>query len=431
MGPGPISQGDSYPTSRGSVALPSRASRGTKLGPKQLIAGLLGAVVFSLLGGSMMLASAQAVPNAKPLMAEDVFKNVQLLRGISVKEFMETMGFFAAATNSTCTVCHGDASAGSWANYALDTPLKQTARKMILMVNALNQSYFGGKREVTCYSCHRNADRPEVTPNLAEQYASPPPEDPAEIPEQAPGAPTPDQVFDKYLQALGGAQKLAGFTSFVAKGTYQGYIDPEARPVEIRAKAPGQVFQIVHGPDGDSTWVDDGRAAWVAQPALEAPVPLLALKAGDLDGAHLESQLYFPARIKQLLTNLHVGFPIQGTFSILPDRAGAGIDDRKLTIMQGTTAAGNKVKLYFDPKSGLLVRMVRDTSLPVGFITTEIDYADYREVSGIKIPFRVTKTWVDGRSITLLDSVQLNVPVDAKQFAEPAAPVQPKAGAGG
>lgn len=114
-----------------------------KLGPKQLIAGLLGAVVLSLLGGSMMLARAQAVPSAKPLLAEDVFKNVQLLRGISVKEFMETMGFFAAATNSTCTVCHGDASAGSWDNYALDTPLKQTARKMILMVNALNQSYFG------------------------------------------------------------------------------------------------------------------------------------------------------------------------------------------------------------------------------------------------------------------------------------------------
>jgi hypothetical protein len=404
-----------------------------KLGPRQMMVGLMGAAVLSLLGGSMMLADGQAAPSgqtvsgAKPLMAEDVFKNVQLLRGISVKEFMETMGFFAAATNATCTTCHGDASAGSWDKYADDTPLKQTTRKMMVMVDALNRTYFAGKREVTCYSCHRNADRPKITPNLAEQYASPLPEEPDEIPQQAPGAPSPDQVLNKYVQALGGAQKLASFTSFVAKGTYEGYDDAEPRPVEIRAKAPSQFFQVVHGANGDSTWVDDGRSAWVAQPALDTPVPLLALSAGDLDGAHLESELYFPARIKQLLTNLRVGFPISGALSILPDRAGSGIDDRKLTIMQGTTAAGNKVKLYFDPKSGLLVRMVRYTNLPVGFITTEIDYADYREVSGIKIPFRVTKTWVDGRSVTLLNSIQLNVPIDAAQFAKPAPPVQSKA----
>jgi photosynthetic reaction center cytochrome c subunit len=404
-----------------------------KLGSRQVIVGLMGAAVLSLLSGSTMLAYGQAapggpaVPGEKPVMAEDAFKNVQLLRGISVKEFMETMGFFAAATNANCTTCHGDASAGSWDNYAIDTPLKQTARMMMVMVDALNRTYFGGKREVTCYSCHRNADRPKVTPKLAEQYASPLAEDPDEIARQAPGAPTPDQLLDKYIQALGGAQKLAGFASFVANGTYEGYDDSEPRPVEIRAKAPGQFFQVVHGVNGDSTWVDDGRSAWVVQPAVDAPVPLLALSGGDLDGAHLEAQLYFPARIKQLVTNLRVGFPISGTLSILPDRTGSGIDDRELTIMQGATAAGNKVKLYFDPKSGLLVRMVRYTNLPVGFITTEIDFADYRDVSGIKIPFRVTKTWVDGRSVTLLSSIQLNAPINAAQFAKPAPPVQSKA----
>jgi photosynthetic reaction center cytochrome c subunit len=368
---------------------------------------------------------AEVTPEEKPLMAEQVFKNVQLLRGISVKEFMETMGFFAAATNNTCTTCHGDASAGSWERYADDPPLKQTARKMMLMVDALNRTYFGGKREVTCYSCHRNADRPKITPILAEQYGTPPPEDPEEIPQQAPSAPSPDQVLDKYVQALGGAQKLATFTSFVAKGTYQGYDDPQS-PVEIYAKAPGQFFQVVHGTSGDSTWVDDGRSAWVAQPDLDTPVPLLALTSGDLDGAHLESELYFPARIKQLLTKLRVGFPIAGVTSILADSVGVGVDDRELMVLQGTTAAGNNVKLYFDPKSGLLVRMVRYTNLPVGFIPTEIDYADYRDVSGIMVPFRVTKTWVDGRSVTELSSIQLNASIDAAKFAKPAPPAPPK-----
>jgi photosynthetic reaction center cytochrome c subunit len=403
-----------------------------KVGSRHWILGALGATVASLLsiapasGQTQPQRIAEATPEEKPLMAEQVFKNVQLLKGISVKEFMETMGFFAAATNSTCTTCHGDASAGSWERYADDPPLKQTARKMMLMVDSLNRGYFAGKREVTCYSCHRNADRPKITPTLAEQYSSPIPEEPEEITEQAPNAPNPDQVLDAYLQALGGVQKVATLTSFVAKGTYQGYDDPAEVPVEIYAKAPGQFSQMVHGANGDSHWVDDGRTAWVAQSVEDTPVPLLALGAGDLDGAHLEAKLYFPAQIKQLLTNLHVGFPISGVPSILPDTVGSGIDDRELNIMEGKTAAGNNVKLYFDKKSGLLVRMVRYTNLPVGFITTETDYADYRDVSGIKIPFRMTKTWVDGRSVTELKSIQLNVPIDAAKFVKPAPPPQPK-----
>ena len=71
--------------------------------------------------------------------------------------------------------------------------------------------------------------------------------------------------------------------------------------------------------------------------------------------------------------------------------------------------------------------MVRYTNLPIGFITTEIDFSDYRVVSGIKVPFRITKTWVDGRSVTVLNSIQLNVPVDAAKFLKPAAPAPARA----
>ena len=362
-------------------------------------------------------------------MAEEVFKNVQVLKGISVKEFLETMGFFAASTPYSCGTCHGYTTGDSWESYAEDTPMKKTTRKMIRMMDAINRTYFKGARGLSCYSCHRNADtdRPKFIPSLADQYGVPAPADPEEIPEQAAGALSPDQVLEKYIQAVGGAEKLANFTSFVAKGTYQGYDDPGKNGVEIYAKAPGQFSQVVHGYNGDSTWVDDGRLAWVAQSERDAPAPVLALAAGDLDGAHLESELYFPARIKQLLVNLRVGFPPTGVTGILPDSVrGVDVDDRELTIVQGTTAAGNNVKLYFDAKSGLLVRMVRYTSLPVGFIPTEINYSDYRDVSGIKVPFRVSKAWVDGRSVTELNSVQLNVPIDAARFAKPTPPALPK-----
>jgi len=384
---------------------------------RTIISGALGTAVFYAVAAASLIAQAtQPVERA-----EERFKNVQILKGISVEEFMETMGFFSASTNLNCTGCHGEESAGSWDKYADDPPLKKKARSMMLMVNAMNKTYFAGERKLTCYTCHRNAEIPKVTPTLAEQYASPPTEDPDEIAQQAPGAPSPDQVLDKYIQAVGDPQKLATLTSLVAKGGYQGYDDIDSSPVEIYAKSPGQLLEFNHGPNGDRIFVDDGRAAWMARPEGEAPVSVVALTGSDLQGLHLEAQLFFPGHIKQLLTNLRVGFPLSGTLSILPDEVGAGIDDRQLTVMQGTTVGGGiKVRLYFDPQSGLLVRMVRYTNLPFGFITTELDFSNYRDVNGIKFPFRITKTWVDGRSVVELNSVELNASIDAAKFTKPA-----------
>ena len=77
-------------------------------------------------------------------MSEDVFKNVQILKGIPVDEFMDTMGMFAAALSLNCVDCHTSESVGSWDHFADETPLKRTARRMMLMVNTINKDNFGG-----------------------------------------------------------------------------------------------------------------------------------------------------------------------------------------------------------------------------------------------------------------------------------------------
>src|SRR5689334_21095915 len=187
-------------------------------------------------------AAGQAAP-AGQRMSEQAFKNVTVLKGIPVDEFMNTMGFISAATNYNCADCHVEPKVeGDWTAYAQDTPRKVTARKMILMVQDINKTNFSGARVVTCYTCHRNLQgAPKITPSLAEQYGEPPAPDPneVEIRRQSADAPSPDQVFDKYLQAIGGAQKAAAIASLVAKGEYQGYAGPMA-PVEIYVKAPNQ-----------------------------------------------------------------------------------------------------------------------------------------------------------------------------------------------
>jgi len=348
-------------------------------------------------------------------MAEEVFKNIQVLKGISVNEFMGTMGFFAASLSLNCTDCHISESSGDWARYADETPLKRTARRMIVMVNNINKGNFGGRRAVTCYSCHRGTIFPKVIPNLADQYGTPPPDDPneVEIPAKAAATASAEQILDKYIQAVGGAQRLANLTSFAAKGTYQGYdTDLEAVPLDVLAKAPGQRTAIIHLRIGDSTTIYDGRAGWIAAP--DKPVRLLTLAGEDLDGVKLDAALSFPAGIKQALGQWRAGFPK------------ASIGDREVQIVQGTAAGGSRVKLFFDQQSGLLLRTVRYTDTAVGIIPAQIDYSDYREVAGVKLPFHWVITWTDGQATVELSEVQPNVAMDASKFAKPAPAPLPK-----
>jgi hypothetical protein len=363
-----------------------------------------GAAALLWLAGAVW-AGAQAP--ATPVMAEAVFKNVQVLKGIPVDQFMGTMGFFSASLGLNCTDCHVDESGGNWAKYADDNALKQTTRRMIRMVAAINQTNFGARQLVTCNTCHRGTRKPNVMPSLALLYGSPPPDEPGDPIEQAPGQPSADQVLDKYLAALGGVSRLANVSTIVAKGTFKGYDDSDKSAMEMFAKSPSQRSTVVHTLSGTSTTTFDGREGWIAAPETEKPVPLLGITGQDLDGLKLEAELLFPSRIRQSLTKWRVG-------------ARMTINDREVQPVQGTTASGGTATLCFDVESGLLVRLVRFSESPVGRLVSQIDYSDYRDVSGVKVPYRWTVSWLDGRSVFELTEVRVNAAVPAKTFAPPA-----------
>jgi hypothetical protein len=143
-------------------------------------------------------------------------------------------------------------------------------------------------------------------------------------------------------------------------------------------------------------------------------MPVMTLTGGDLQGAKVDAALAFPAGIKQLFSQWLVGFP-------------TNINDHDVQVVQGGNPGESRVKFYFDQQSGLLLRVVRYTNLLVGLNPTQIDFSDYRDVSGVKIPFRWTVTWTDGRSITELSQVQPNAAMDAARFAKPAPPAPTKA----
>jgi hypothetical protein len=180
--------------------------------------------------------------------------------------------------------------------------------------------------------------------------------------------------------------------------------------MEIAVNANGQYFTAAHPASGVHTTTFDGRTGWLAAPATDRPFPLIAITGQELDGLKLQAQLFFPAQIKGALRNWRSGF-------------GTEIDDRGVNVIQGNLGMNGVATLCFDAQTGLLVRMIRYGPSPVGRIVTRVDYTDYRDVgnTGVKMPFKWTVSWLDGRNVFTVSKVDANVRLDPAKFAKPAA----------
>ena len=370
--------------------------------------------------------SAAAQQEKKPT-ADQVFKNVQVLKGISLDDFLGTMGVMCASLGFDCADCHVGAGTQK-VDWAKDTARKVMARKMVLMVQTINSDNFSGRQMVTCWSCHRGRDRPLTTPTLADMYGTFREEqDDLLMPTDQPSA---DQIIDKYLQAVGGQQRLSTVKSFVASGASVGFGGfGRGGRAQIFSRFPDQRAIIIDFPAsperGHSLRIFDGHVGWI-----ETPLSVLGryeITGGELEGAKLDAELAFPAQIKQVLSDLHAAVPT--TISDLPEPASQAAEEshaatgkeHAANVVQGTGPGGILVTLYFDAESGVLLREVRYGKSPIGRIPTQIDYSDYRDVGGIKMPFRLVFAWLGGRDSIQLDKVQVNASIDPSKFSKPAA----------
>jgi outer membrane lipoprotein-sorting protein len=372
------------------------------------------------------VATAQTAPQ-KAKMVEDTFKNVQALKGITVDDFMGTMGIMSAAVGFDCSECHNNAGTDKvdWA--ADDNPKKVIARRMVNMVKAINRDNFNNRQNVTCWTCHHGRDRPAVTPLLETVYGQGP-QDLDDVLQQMPGQAPPGQILDKYIEAVGGAAKLATIKSFVGTGTSVGFGGfGGGGEVQIFAKAP----------DMRTTWIQfkketerpanirltNGKTAW-----LQTPLAVLAeyqLTGNELQGAKLDAMLAFPGQIKTTFTNLKSSVPqaisdLPGPSSQTDAEKTSGIgQDRPVNVVQGTGPGGTIATMYFDAETNLLLRVVRYTATPIGRVPTQMDLTDYRDVGGVKLPFRLTFAWLDGRDAIQLNKIETNVTIPDSRFNTP------------
>ena len=339
-------------------------------------------------------ALAQPAPAGKT--ARQAFKNIQVLVDAPADQLQPAMQLIAASLGVECQFCHVEGKMDSD-----DKPAKKTARRMIAMTLALNKDNFNSRKEVTCYTCHRGNHDPMGTPPVAASDAGP--EHVGEAEAAAGPMPKADQILAKYVAALGGAEALHKISSRVEKGKI--VFGGHTSPIEVYAKAPDKRMSITHMGNGESITAFDGHSGWLGNTGR----PAHDMTGQEVDAARIDADFYFATQLKEIFTGFGVWRPEQ-------------IDGRPVYVVSGTRPGLPPVRLYFDQSSGLLLRLVRYTDTPVGRSPTQIDYADYREVDGVKVPFRWTLARVNGRFTIQIEEAQQNVPIDDGRFAKPVTP---------
>jgi photosynthetic reaction center cytochrome c subunit len=352
----------------------------------------------------------QAATPAPGKTAGEVFKNVTSspLKGLTVDDFMGSMGVMAAALGFDCADCHTGAGTDKVV-WEADTNRKKMARRMTEMVATINKQNFGGAPLVSCWTCHHGKDIPATTIALDNLYG-PPNDEKDDIIARDDSQPPAAQILDKYIQALGGQAKLDTLKSFIATGKQGGYVQVKGGGVfEVWAKYPDKRSVRVTYPEspdrGNQSRAFDGKAGWVTTP--RALLGEYEVTGTERDGLHLDAELAFPGQIKQALTDLRVGYP-------------DNIDGKDVEVVQGRGPNRLLTTLYFDKATGLLVREIRYGVTPIGRVPSQVDYSDYREVDGIKFPFQYKFQWLDGRDNYELTSVKVNAPIEDSKFGKPA-----------
>jgi len=331
-----------------------------------------------------------------PKNAEQAFKNIQALKGIPADQLIPAMQFISASLGVQCDFCHVEKAFDKD-----DKEPKKTARKMIRMMSAINQENFKGEKEVTCYSCHRGANKPFAVPAIGDEPATATRESKPNSEANADKPPAPDAVLERYLHAVSTSASAPKFSTSLEKGIMT--VGAAQFPVEVLTKGPEYRVTTVRFPGGDNITAYNTHVGWMTSPGRGTH----EMSTAELDAARLDADPQFSVDPKRIFTKFEA-------------RPSEKIDGHPVYVLAGLREKYPPVELFFDQDSGLLLRMKRYIDTPLGLNPAQVDYGDYRDENGMKVPFRWTIAR-PGSSFTIqIEHMERNLSVDDAKFEEPA-----------
>ncbi len=389
------------------------------------------AVSVVLFGSSATISLAQsaAAPPEAGKSAAEVYKNIQVLQDVPAARLHDAMVFMSASLGVNCLSCHVRDERGEFAFEKDDREQKLTARKMIQMVRGINTQYFNSQERMTCASCHQSRREPSPLPPLsqaltAEQLAAMPPGGRGSASAPAPGQAAPagqrgqmaggpqgrgagaarptetvDQVLDKYADSSGGRAALESLKTRIRRGKLTDRRG-QAENVTLEDTAAG-LYRITIDTTPPATRAFDGKDGWVqAGP-----------RSRELEGIEswyvgLMAELALPLRLKAGYQKLAV-------------RSYGRVNGHQAIVIRGQRSADVLETLSFDRSSGLLLRRAIDLRTPLGSLPVQIDYDDYRLVSGVQVAYSVRVTDWESVSDMKFSDIQVNRPIDAARFSKP------------
>ena len=355
----------------------------------------------------------QGPPTDKPV--EQARKNITMLTGMPDSQLLPVMHIMRTSLGVRCDYCHVAENGKYWMD---DKPAKQVARKMIQMVFDINKNTFGGKNVVSCNSCHRGSTKPLTVPAIGQGAFTNTTFDDAPKPPES--LPTAEQLFDKYVQALGGKAVIDKIKTrstkvtllrpkLVNSGTPKAAMlnRGETWTIETFQKAPDKYLAIITTPDGVIYQGFNGTTGCTknanGQREMNNAEVVRITRQGDL---------YKDVRLKEQYSKTSV-------------TGKEKIGDREAYVVEALSLDNKTEQLFFDAQSGLLVRRTVFTETKLGLDPEETDYEDYRQIDGAWLPFTVKISYLDDNhygTTRRLTEVKQNIPIDDSRFEVPATP---------
>jgi outer membrane lipoprotein-sorting protein len=226
-------------------------------------------------------------------------------------------------------------------------------------------------------------------------------------------AQTADEVIEKHLAASGGRAAYAKIMSRVGTGaiTVTTPVGDLSGTIEVYSKKPNKTRTLIKldlTALGAGQMTSDQRFDGNTGYVMDSLQGDRAIEGGQLEAMKNGS---FPSPL--------LSYKQMGTALALGEKQKVGGKDAYVLTM--TPKAGPATKLFIDADSFMLVRTSVTLNVPQlgGDIEQVVDFSDFRDVDGIKIPF-ITKSSNPAQTVTAtISSVKHNVDIDDASFTKP------------
>ena len=214
-----------------------------------------------------------------------------------------------------------------------------------------------------------------------------------------------DQIFARYTEAVGGQEAVEAVSSYQTRGTFETSAARVQGTIESWGKNPNKnltvitfpgIVEVKKGFDGESHWVQTPFGTFTA-----------AEGATEMSQIERDAEVYRAGKIKSLYYELKLENKVR-------------LSGRDVYMVEGKPERGPAEKLFFDEETGLLVRWDMVRKVPNrGHVFVKVHLDDYREIDGLKVPFKVRFAFESFDFTLKLDEWKHNVSIDDAVFRKP------------